>query len=40
MSSSELTELNGSNTEGKHLGLALLVISCAQLMIVLDATVV
>jgi EmrB/QacA subfamily drug resistance transporter len=40
MSSSELSELNGSNTEGKHLGLALLVISCAQLMIVLDATVV
>jgi EmrB/QacA subfamily drug resistance transporter len=40
MSSSELTELNDSNTEGKHLGLALLVISCAQLMIVLDATVV
>jgi EmrB/QacA subfamily drug resistance transporter len=39
-SSSELTELNDSNTEGKHLGLALLVISCAQLMIVLDATVV
>jgi EmrB/QacA subfamily drug resistance transporter len=40
MSSSETSELNGSNTEGKHLGLALLVISCAQLMIVLDATVV
>jgi EmrB/QacA subfamily drug resistance transporter len=40
MSSSELTELNASNTEGKHLGLALLVISGAQLMIVLDATVV
>ena len=40
MSSSELTELNDSNIEGKHLGLALLVISCAQLMIVLDATVV
>jgi EmrB/QacA subfamily drug resistance transporter len=28
------------NTEGKHLGLALIVISCAQLMIVLDATIV
>src|SRR6202453_1561575 len=40
MSSSDLTELNASNTEGKHLGLALLVISGAQLMIVLDATVV
>ena len=36
----EVTELTGSNTEGKHLGLALLVISAAQLMIVLDATVV
>jgi EmrB/QacA subfamily drug resistance transporter len=33
-------ELTGSNTEGKHLGLALLVISAAQLMIILDATVV
>jgi EmrB/QacA subfamily drug resistance transporter len=40
MSSSEVSELTGSNTEGKHLGLALLVISAAQLMIVLDATVV
>lgn len=29
-----------SNTEGKHLGLALVVISAAQLMIVLDATIV
>jgi EmrB/QacA subfamily drug resistance transporter len=38
--STEVTELTGSNTEGKHLGLALLVISAAQLMIVLDATVV
>jgi len=36
----EVTELTGSNTEGKHLGLALLVISAAQLMIILDATVV
>ncbi|MCU1363458.1 MAG: putative transrane efflux protein [Acidimicrobiaceae bacterium] len=34
------TELHDSNTEGKHLGLALTVICCAQLMIVLDATVV
>ena len=38
--STEVTELSHSNTEGKHLGLALLVISAAQLMIVLDATVV
>ena len=36
----EVTELTASNTEGKHLGLALLVISAAQLMIILDATVV
>ncbi|MHB8379382.1 MAG: MFS transporter [Acidimicrobiales bacterium] len=34
------SELSHSNTEGKHLGLALAVISGAQLMIVLDATVV
>jgi EmrB/QacA subfamily drug resistance transporter len=40
MSQSESSELTHSNTEGKHLGLALLVISCAQLMIVLDATIV
>ncbi len=40
MSQSETTELTHSNTEGKHLGLALVVISCAQLMIVLDATIV
>lgn len=40
MSSTELPDLTHSNTEGKHLGLALAVISCAQLMIVLDATVV
>ncbi len=40
MSSTEVPELTHSNTEGKHLGLALAVISCAQLMIVLDATVV
>src|SRR6202453_2624539 len=37
--SSEATDLT-SNNEAKHLGMALLVISCAQLMIVLDATVV
>jgi len=34
------SDLSDSNTEGKHLGLALAVISGAQLMIVLDATVV
>jgi EmrB/QacA subfamily drug resistance transporter len=33
-------DLTTSNTEGKHLGLALAVISAAQLMIVLDATIV
>ena len=32
--------LTTSNTEGKHLGLALVVISAAQLMIILDATIV
>jgi EmrB/QacA subfamily drug resistance transporter len=36
----EATELTGSNTEGKHLGLALAVIAGAQLMIILDATIV
>jgi EmrB/QacA subfamily drug resistance transporter len=40
MSNVEALELSHSNTEGKHLGLALAVISCAQLMIVLDSTVV
>lgn len=40
MSNVEVPELSLSNTEGKHLGLALAVISCAQLMIVLDSTVV
>ena len=40
MSNTETPELTGSNTEGKHLGLALTVISAAQLMIVLDATIV
>jgi EmrB/QacA subfamily drug resistance transporter len=37
---SDSFELSNSNTDGKHLGLALTVICCAQLMIVLDATVV
>jgi EmrB/QacA subfamily drug resistance transporter len=40
MSNTDVTELSSSNTEGKHLGLALAVICAAQLMIVLDATVV
>ncbi|HEY5112070.1 MAG TPA: MFS transporter [Acidimicrobiales bacterium] len=40
MSNTEVSELSSSNTVGKHLGLALAVISGAQLMIVLDATVV
>jgi EmrB/QacA subfamily drug resistance transporter len=40
MSTTETPELTGSNTEGKHLGLALAVIAGAQLMIVLDATIV
>jgi EmrB/QacA subfamily drug resistance transporter len=40
MSNEEAPERSHSNTEGKHLGLALAVISCAQLMIVLDSTVV
>jgi EmrB/QacA subfamily drug resistance transporter len=40
MATTETAELTHSNTEGKHLGLALLVISGAQLMIVLDATIV
>src|ERR1035437_241641 len=40
MSTTDVSELSRSNTEGKHLGLALAVISGAQLMIVLDATVV
>lgn len=34
------TQLTSSNTAGRHLGLALAVISAAQLMIVLDATIV
>jgi EmrB/QacA subfamily drug resistance transporter len=38
--STDGSNLSHSNTEGKHLGLALAVISGAQLMIVLDATVV
>jgi len=40
MTDTDTSALTHSNTEGKHLGLALLVISAAQLMIVLDATVV
>ena len=40
MSTAPTTPLTSSNTEGKHLGLALTVISAAQLMIVLDATIV
>ena len=40
MASADASELTSSNTEGKHLGLALAVISGAQLMIVLDATIV
>jgi EmrB/QacA subfamily drug resistance transporter len=40
MAMTEQTKLSGGNLEGRHLGLALTVISCAQLMIVLDATVV
>jgi EmrB/QacA subfamily drug resistance transporter len=40
MATAEQTELTGGDLEGRHLGLALAVISCAQLMIVLDATVV
>ena len=40
MAMTEETELSGGDLEGRHLGLALAVISCAQLMIVLDATVV
>jgi EmrB/QacA subfamily drug resistance transporter len=40
MAMKEETELPGGDLEGRHLGLALAVISCAQLMIVLDATVV
>ncbi len=40
MTTTEPTTHTGANTAGKHLGLALLVISAAQLMIVLDATIV
>src|SRR5476649_2013866 len=40
MTTTETPELTGRNTEGKHLGLALAVIAGAQLMIVLDATIV
>jgi len=40
MTTTQSTELTSSNTEGKHLGLALAVICAAQLMIILDATIV
>ncbi len=40
MTTSDVAPARHSTTAGKHLGLALLVISCAQLMIVLDATIV
>ena len=40
MSTTDQTELTSSNTEGKHLGLALAVICAAQLMIILDSTIV
>ena len=40
MTTTNDAEPTSSNTEGKHLGLALAVISAAQLMIVLDATIV
>jgi hypothetical protein len=40
MTTTQSPELTGSKTEGKHLGLALAVIAGAQLMIVLDATIV
>ena len=39
-STAESVELTASNTEGKQLGLALAVISAAQVMIVLDSTIV
>lgn len=40
MSTTQEPDVVAGNTTGRHLGLALAVISCAQLMIVLDATVV
>jgi EmrB/QacA subfamily drug resistance transporter len=40
MTTTEVSDLSQGDTKGKHLGLALAVISGAQLMIVLDATVV
>ncbi len=40
MSTTTNPALTSSNTAGKHLGLALAVISAAQLMLVLDATIV
>jgi hypothetical protein len=40
MATATPTELTSSNTAGKRLGVALAVISAAQLMIVLDTTMV
>ncbi len=40
MTTSDVAPERHATTAGKHLGLALVVISCAQLMIVLDATIV
>jgi EmrB/QacA subfamily drug resistance transporter len=40
LTTTKTPDLTSSNTEGKHLGLALAVISAAQLMIILDATIV
>ena len=40
MTTTERSEVLDGKREGSHLGLALTVISCAQLMIVLDSSVV
>jgi MFS family permease len=40
MTTTRETELTDSNTEGKQLGLALAVICGAQMMILLDSTIV
>lgn len=40
MSAPGAPQVGGANTAGKHLGVALVVIAAAQLMIVLDATIV
>ena len=40
MTTSTTPEFTAGNTEGKHLGLALMVISAAQVMIILDSTIV